>query len=172
MEHERRDDAKEMMIGSKYFVSDAIEQLESFVSTLNTMFPDLLQHSKDLQLQPWEYYPALVLDTLLAHSFIYDLIKFETYDFERNHIFFKFGNRSHLNDPMIGYISGYISEYIQACIDRNRHLCTSSVVFIPGRLSSEQLQSLLIQKATSHNSFYESIFIPGLVVCYSDYDIA
>lgn len=136
-ESQRQIHTKETVVGMKYLVSDAIEQIESFNSMLNDQIQNL--YGEEHGLPHWEQYPALVLDSVLANPFVFDLIKNETFDFEKNHPLYKLAKHAQLNDPMIGYLSGYLSEYVQTCIDRKVHLCPSSVVYMPGRLQSNQL---------------------------------
>lgn len=45
-------------------------------------------------------------------------------------------------------------------------------MFLPGRMSREFLGRLLAQRDRSQNSFFESIYLPGISVCYTDYDDA
>ena len=90
---------------------------------------------------------------MLDNPFLFDLIKSETFDWDKNDVMYSYGPNS-VNNPILGFLSGYLSEYVRVSINilnkpwfnnpsQNNEL---DIVYLPGRMNTEYLQKLLLQK--------------------------
>ena len=55
-------------------------------------------------------FAVIVLDAIMENPFVFDLIKSETYDWEENDLMYS--KSIYFTNPVIGYLSGFISEYV------------------------------------------------------------
>jgi len=52
------------------------------------------------------------MDGVLDNPFIFDLIKSETFDWEKNDVMYSYGPTS-VNNPILGFLAGYLCEYVR-----------------------------------------------------------
>lgn len=89
-------------------------------------------------------FPAHLLDQILENPFIFDLIKSETFDWEVNDMLYK--NNQNQANPYLGFVAGYLSEYIRSICDHTKMVSDCDKVYLPGRFNQDFLKRLLVQK--------------------------
>jgi len=93
---------------------------------------------------PSQQLPANCLDNVLDNPFVFDLIKSETYDWERNDRMYMMRPPQD-NNPILGYLSGYLSEYVKLC-QNGPMSCPNGTVYLPGRMNHEFMAKLKTQQ--------------------------
>ena len=85
---------------------------------------------------------------MLDNPFLFDLIKSETFDWDKNDVIYSYGPKS-VNNPILGFLSGYLSEYVRISINLIREPSfsvdlnkTLDIVYLPGRMNKEYLAPL------------------------------
>jgi len=79
----------------------------------------------------------------MDHPFIFDVIKSETVDWEQNDTLYRYGPQAD-NDPAIGYLSGYLSDFVSKCSTLCQFRNSQDIVFLPGRMNFEHLKKLML----------------------------